>query len=107
MDLPELKTYLDEKFGGVEKRLDSIDVKLHNHLEHYAYQMGGMTKDVSWLKKFAEERKEYIEKNSGGVNEGQNVNIEWLRWGFRLIVGTLMVNILGIVFLAVEFFLKK
>lgn len=93
---------IEDKLVPVYKRLDNIDTKLHNHLEHTAMNIGQINSDIAWLKSFAEKGFGQ-QKNGNGdkINAGQEVNIEWLKWGFRLIVGTLIVNIIGIVFLLI------
>lgn len=94
---------MDEKLKPIEKRLECIDVKLHNHLEHNAFQIGGIMKDLSWLRQITEKPKE----GNGEMNASQSADIEWLKWLSKLIVGTLIVNILGIVFFAIQYFLKN
>lgn len=95
---------IEEKLKPVNLRLDNIDLKLHNHLEHNALQVGGIMADIRWLKEFTE--KKIGGPNDTGVNASQTTNIEWLKWGFRLIVSTLIVNIIGIAFLIVRFLIK-
>ena len=90
---------VDEKVRPIYSRLDNIDTKLHNHLEHTAMNIGGIHKDISWLKEFA--MKSFNQKNGNGekINVGQEVNIEWLKWGFRLIIATLIVNVIGFIYM--------
>jgi hypothetical protein len=94
---------MDIKLSPIDKRLDNIDTKLHNHLEHNAFQIGQIMIDISWLKTL-------IEKNgkSGDSlkNIAQDANIDWLKWGVRLIVGQMIISAIAVVFLIIQYFVK-
>lgn len=100
---------IDEKLKPIHQRLDNIDTKLHNHLEHTAMNIGGINRDIAWLKEVAEKRVIAPQPNGNGekvVNAQQGANIEWLTWGFRLIVGALIANMVAVGFMAYEVFTK-
>jgi hypothetical protein len=96
---------LDEKLKPIHARLDNIDTKLHNHLEHTAMNIGGINKDIAWLKDLLQKPKDNGREDV--ENAGQEANIEWLKWGFRLIVGTLIINIIGVAFFVIQYFINK
>lgn len=76
----ELKQFLEHRFKSIDdkldintKHLDNVNVKLHNHIEHFAFQLSGVQKDIEWIKK-------------GDGLEKQNANIEWNSWFMRSLI---------------------
>lgn len=79
----ELKQFLDIRLKAIEdkidtntKHLDNVNVKLHNHIEHFAFQLSGVQKDIEWIK-------------SGSISREdtkQDTNIDWLQWFIRALI---------------------
>lgn len=81
----ELKQFLEHRFKSVEdkldvntKHLDNVNVKLHNHIEHFAFQLSGVQKDIEWIKKGS--------PNNQQIDNQQNANIEWNNWFIRALI---------------------
>src|SRR3990167_3198168 len=80
--------------------LDNINVKLHNHLEHNAFQMSGLAKDIEWMKSIMTQPndKESKEEIKDGIKTQSDV--EWLKKFFWVIatasVGGLIAGIMNL-----------
>lgn len=81
---------LDLKLAPIIKDVDTIKVKLSNHIEHFAYQFTEVKNDVSWLKKLFDPEK--MAKNDA---TGQS-DISWLKWGVRLVLAGIIAEAIGI-----------
>ena len=111
MDKDELtliiKNVMTEELKPINHNLDCINTKLNNHIEHFAYQFTEVKNDVAWIKKLfdpkecAEKEIKNAEKDVKSASE-----INWLKWGFKLMVGLLVAESLGILFYIIKAFIK-
>jgi hypothetical protein len=87
-----IRKILDSKLDPVAKDIDCIKTKLNNHLEHFAYEFTEVRQDVNWIKKFFNPEKV-------AVNDVQSkTEINWLKWGVRLIIGGVILEAIAIIF---------
>jgi hypothetical protein len=96
----------DDKIIPINERICDIDIKLGNHLVHTAADISGINTNLKWIKESLRKCPGPI-KNGSNQDGKQNANIDWLTWGIRLIIGTLVVNVIGFIFLAIEIFKDK
>jgi len=97
-----------QEMKGVNSHLADIDKKLGNHYEHLTADFNSLklnftelNTNYGWLKKGLENKCVNPDGSLKDViqSEGkQNANIDWLTWGFRLMVGTLLLNALALIF---------
>lgn len=89
------KLYLDS-LKRISERLDSIDLKLNNHIIHISGDISAIRTDISWL------------KNGGkdGEDKTQTADIGWLTWAVRLMIGGVVANFIGLIVLIYKLILK-
>jgi hypothetical protein len=78
-----------ESLKRISERLDAIDLKLNNHMTHIAGDISAMRTDIGWLKNGKKPDDE----------KGQNANIGWLTWAVRLMIGGIVMNFIGMIFM--------
>lgn len=93
---------------GVNSHLADIDKKLGNHFEHLTADYNLLRIDYAklntnyeWIKKLLDNKCVAPDGSLKEIIQGegkQTANIDWLTWGFRLMVGTLLLNALALIF---------
>ena len=78
---------------NLNTRLDAIDLKLGNHIQHISTDIGKIQSDINWITRVKKENNEM--KPEDAV---QNTNITWITkliWSFIGVVGTVVANLIG------------
>lgn len=97
---------IHDELKEINRNMDNVNVKLGNHIEHFAYQFTEVKTDVGWLKDFITNKIIGQKSDTTTKPEDQKQNVDWLTWAVRLIIGTLIVNVIGLIFMAFELFKK-
>ncbi len=81
----------------LSKRLESIDLKLNNHMEHMAYDLSAMKTDIAWMKDifqrhFSSDKKEEMS------DVKTQTDVAWMKKFFWIVAGTTISSFLVSVF---------
>ena len=87
-------------------RLDSIDKKLNNHMEHMATDIGVIKNDIKWVCKLREENKT-TDKTESKEDVRTHTDVAWLKKFFWIVVGAAISGIASIIVGIIMLFVKK
>lgn len=96
---------LGELMTLVFNRLDSIDKKLNNHMEHMALDIGVIRNDIKWICKLRSENKS--DKTESNEDIKTHTDVAWLKKFFWLIIGTAVSGIASVIVGIIMLFIKR
>lgn len=92
-EVKDIKLNWIEFQRNLNTRLDAIDLKLGNHVNHISSDIGKIQSDINWIIRVKKENTEM--KPEDAV---QNNNIDWITkliWSFIGVVGAVIANLIG------------
>jgi len=102
-----VQSVIHEELKPINHNLDCINTKLNNHIEHFAYQFTEVKNDVGWLKQILDPKSTSEKDIKNAEKDVKSASeIQWLKWGFKLMVGLLIGESLGILFYIIKSFIK-
>jgi hypothetical protein len=85
----------------LSKRLDSIDLKLNNHMEHMAGDLSAMRTDIAWLKEYITKHVSSDSRESVTEIKTQT-DVAWIKRFFWIattgVVASLVADLMAFVF---------
>ena len=96
---------LGELMTFVFNRLDSIDKKLNNHMEHMSLDIGVIKNDIKWICDLRNENKS--DKTESKEDIKTHNDVAWLKKFFWLIIGTAVSGIASVIVGVIMLFIKR